>query len=295
MKSRIVIVVLVLAAAAAVAYFVLRRGGNAAGSAARGSSGARAAGEAELSTLGGEGSVPAVASPKPAPADAVAIAAGPFWRGHPDEPRAFGNPDTHPLRELQVSAFRIARREVTAGEYEACVAAGACPARSCPDETAKPGPAQPVTCIPWDAAAAYCGWVGGRLPTEAEWEKAARGDDGRKYPWGHTEPTCEQALTGACAAAGPADVGTHPTGASPYGVEDLAGNAAEWTADWYAALYYAVAPDADPAGPANGEFKAVRGGSFAAGSRLAMTGYRSSAKPTQALPDLGFRCVWPGP
>lgn len=285
-----------LAAALSVAVLALL-GRASGGPKTRTGAGAAPAGTlaAEPAASDGEGSIPPVANPKPAPADAAAVPAGPFWRGHPHEPRPFGNPDTHPMRELAVSAFRIARHETTAAEYEACVAAGACPARSCPDATPALRPRQPVTCVTWDAAAAYCAWAGGRLPTEAEWEKAARGTDGRRYPWGHSEPDCGQALTAACGANEPADVGTHPAGASPFGVQDMAGNAAEWTADWYAPSYYAAAPATDPAGPASGDRRVVRGGSFATGSRLSMTGYRSFLAPTQALPDLGFRCVWPGP
>ncbi|MBN1772590.1 MAG: SUMF1/EgtB/PvdO family nonheme iron enzyme [Deltaproteobacteria bacterium] len=298
MKNGLVLPLLMASAAAAlvVAVLTLRSGDTPESKTAQGpAADARAAGGAAPATPEGEGRVPSVAAPKPPPPDAVAVVAGPFWRGHPDEPRPFGNPDTHPMRELTVSAFRLARHETTAGEYEACVAAGACPARACPEATPALRPEQPATCVTWDAAAAYCAWIGGRLPTEAEWEKAARGADGRRYPWGHAEPSCEQALTVACGATEPADVGARPAGASPCGARDLAGNAAEWTADWYDPLYYAVAPDADAAGPANGERRVVRGGSFATGSRLSMTGYRSAFEPVQALPDLGFRCVWPGP
>jgi formylglycine-generating enzyme required for sulfatase activity len=198
------------------------------------------------------------------------------------------------MRLIRVSAFRIDRREVTAADYDRCAAAKGCAARDCGEATAPEAtPGAPATCVSWFDATAYCAWVAGRLPTEAEWEKAARSRDGRKYPWGGEAPTCERALFNECGNESADPVGSHPAGASPYGVEDLAGNVAEWVADWYDGAYYRDSPETDPTGPAEGEAKVVRGGSWATGSRLLMTGYRSFAPPLERREDLGFRCAWP--
>ncbi|MDI7267128.1 MAG: SUMF1/EgtB/PvdO family nonheme iron enzyme [Myxococcota bacterium] len=225
----------------------------------------------------------------------VLVPAGPFWRGHPDgPPHPFGNPDTHPMRLIEISAFRIDRAEVTVGDYRRCVDAGKCSAALCQGQPeAYVGPDLPATCVSWRQAAAYCAWAGGRLPTEAEWEKAARGLDGRKYPWGGAAPTCESALHNACGIDAPAPVGARPAGASPFGVLDMGGNVAEWTADWYAEDYYRGSSAADPRGPDSGSFRVVRGGSFMAGSRYMMTGFRKFEPPETSRRDLGFRCAFP--
>ena len=127
----------------------------------------------------------------------------------------------------------------------------------CVGESEVGSPQQPVTCVTWAQADAYCRWKGGALPTEAQWEKAARGPDGRLYPWGdEPPPSCEQmvmregeiAIPG-CGLGRPDEVGTRPLGASPYGVENMGGNVYEWTADWYRGDYYEQAPDVDPPGP----------------------------------------------
>jgi len=291
-KNKLLIVGSVVVAAGLVVALLWMRGG---GKTETSISPRTAAAREELQKLGGEAGRPKVAAPQASPGDAAAVPGGRFWRGHPDQPRPFGNADTHPMRELSVAEFRIDRLEVSVTAYDACVAAGPCRARVCDDgsTTIMPGD-RPATCVSWDDAAAYCAWVGGRLPTEAEWEKAARGADGRKYPWGNDDPTCERALYNECGKSGPDAVGAHPSGASPCGAENLAGNAAEWAWDWYSADYYPAAASADPAGPASGEERVVRGGSFRTGGRLLMTGYRESAKPSTRRVDVGFRCVWPG-
>jgi serine/threonine-protein kinase len=149
-----------------------------------------------------------------------------------------GEPDEHPSHTVTLDAFLLDRTEVTNVAYGLCVAKGAC--RPPNVKSAKlnhlgsddqfRGPRQPISAISWDDAQAYCGWVGKRLPREAEWEKAARGADGRKYPWGADPPTAERAVF---ATSKTADVGTRPQGAGPYGHLDLAGNVWEWCADVY--------------------------------------------------------------
>jgi formylglycine-generating enzyme required for sulfatase activity len=153
-----------------------------------------------------------------------------------------GEEDEHPAHAVTVASFWLDRTEVTNEAYSACVRAGKCrPAdprvasrsRAGPDERFR-GPRQPVVGVSWDDATAYCAFVGKRLPTEAEWERAARGDDGRTYPWGNEKPTPERAVYGRSFGVGSTDdVGTHPAGRGPYGHEDLAGNVWEWTADEY--------------------------------------------------------------
>jgi formylglycine-generating enzyme required for sulfatase activity len=230
------------------------------------------------------------------PIDAVEIPGGPpFWRGHPHDaqPHPYGNPDTHPLREITVGAFRIDRTEVTVGRYDRCVSAGVCAPRACRDASEAVPPERPAACVRWEDSVAFCAWAGGRLPTEAEWEKAARSIDGRPYPWGKGAPTCDVAVFAECGIDGPLPAGDRAAGASPYGVLDMAGNVSEWVADWYDPGYYAASPAENPKGPDSGSTRVTRGGSFATGSRLLMTGYREQADPLAARPDLGFRCAYP--
>ncbi|MDQ3368614.1 MAG: formylglycine-generating enzyme family protein [Myxococcota bacterium] len=165
----------------------------------------------------------------PPPNDMVHVPAGPFLMGEP-------------AHEVELAEFWIDRTEVTQGDYDRCVAAGACGAVPALLDIGLPPPRYPVVNVTWNDAAAYCAWVEKQLPTEAQWEKAARGVDGRTYPWGEDPPTCERALferwtpekTDACGEKDPYTathpVGSHPSGASPYGALDMAGNVLEWTA-----------------------------------------------------------------
>lgn len=232
----------------------------------------------------------------------VSVQAGTFWMGcdGSDPSCAVGE---GPLREVYVSAFQIYRYEVTNSSYAACVIAGAClPPKTFSSETRSDYynnaayANHPVLAVTWHQAAAFCAWAGARLPTEAEWEKAARGSgDARLFPWGNSWPNCTLANfdpegTSNRCVGDTAEAGAFPAGASPYGALDMAGNVWEWTADWYSANSYSVG-DVDPSGPASGESKVVRGGSFGRGEDRLRVARRSMDAPDVWSLDVGFRCA----
>ncbi|MHB8417255.1 MAG: formylglycine-generating enzyme family protein [Myxococcales bacterium] len=189
------------------------------------------------------------------------------------------NDDERPLHLVQVARFRIDRTEVTQAAYAACIAARACRPPAGPFEPAK-RPRRPVTDVTWEQARDYCRWLGRRLPGEAEWELAARGTDGRLYPWGDAPPSCARAHTSDC-GEDPADVGGRPAGASPYGVLDMAGNVDEWVEDPYRA--YGQAPT-----PASGQ-RVARGGAVDAWHSRSTC--RNALAPSAHDGLLGFRCA----
>ena len=207
--------------------------------------------------------------------------------------------------EVTLAPFEIDRTEVRVRDYARCVAAGACP---------PPGfvrgdrrfdvPDQPVVQVRWDDAASYCAWAGGRLPTEAEWELAARGlrDDERDYPWGNVYNPhllnhgafAQDDADASDGFAGLAPVASFPDGATPAGVVDMAGNAAEWVADFYDVdengFGHPAAPETNPRGPKTGIFHVIRGGSYLSGAAWV----RGAARSMMWLPRsaaVGFRCA----
>ncbi|MBN1770289.1 MAG: SUMF1/EgtB/PvdO family nonheme iron enzyme, partial [Deltaproteobacteria bacterium] len=205
------------------------------------------------------------------PGGMVPVPAGPVRLGSPLED---ARPDERPVRTLDLPAFCIDRDEVTNAAWRKCVEAGACRVPTCGPRPSYGPDDHPVTCVDWHQATAYCAWRGARLPTEWEWEKTARGgcevveppgcgpEDLRTFPWGEAEPDCERANRQEC--LGRTDpVGARPAGDGPYGARDLAGNAAEWTADWAGAPCGPETPRACPPKPApDPRWRGVRGGSW---------------------------------
>jgi eukaryotic-like serine/threonine-protein kinase len=251
---------------------------------------------------------------KISPADGmtqILIPAGMYFRGGMD---VYRKHDELPAREIFISAFWMDQVEVTNGMYGLCVKDGACrpPAQPRSDnrENYFCNPEfqdYPVVLVTWYDASAYCEWAGRRLPTEAEWERAARGDDKRNYPWGDELPN-EYTANFMNLVGDTSRVGSYAEGASPFGVLDLAGNVWEWVADFYRPDSYGKAPADNPVGPAEAEvlntMRVIRGGSFQEdglflrlANRNSLEGPNKRAQPTEeayygkSSVKVGFRCA----
>lgn len=220
----------------------------------------------------------------------VFVPAGKFLMGT-DDKEALKNRPEHPVT---LSAFWIDQTEVTNEMYAKCVEAKKCPPPFKEQFNPYYGKAKyanyPVVYIPWDSADAYCRWAGRRLPTEAEWEKAARGTDGRLYPWGNEPPNASLANYDN-ALGDPLPVDRYPLGASPYGALNMAGNVREWVADWFHEFFYLAGINDNPVGPPSGEMKSLRGGSFVDDENEIRVFNRFAHAPASPGINRGFRCA----
>ncbi|MBK9782250.1 MAG: SUMF1/EgtB/PvdO family nonheme iron enzyme [Anaerolineales bacterium] len=215
----------------------------------------------------------------------IAVPGGPFTMGY--------NFADNPEREITVGDFWMYSTKVTNRQYALCVQAGKC---TPPDPTNAPSFSDtkftnfPVTGVTHTQAAEYCGFVHGSLPTEAQWEKAARGPDGNIFPWGNGAPTCSLTNYGLCKGQ-TNSVNDYPDGKSFYEAWDMAGNVREWVADWYSPVYNVESPVQDPLGPELGEKRSVRGSSYADSANITIAAHRFSLDPAANAEDVGFRCV----
>jgi len=225
----------------------------------------------------------------------ILIPSGDFLMGSASS-AAKAQANEFPQHTVYLDGYTIDQHEVTNAQYALCVKAGAC---TPPQETSSYSHPRyygtskyanfPVIKVNWNQAASYCTWAGRRLPTEAEWEKAARGTDGRIYPWGNEEPDAtlenlwqnEGDTTKVC---------SYPKGNSPYGLCDMAGNVWEWVNDWYGETYYQYSPASNPTGPASSEYRIIRGGSWYLGPQYSRSEERDTEHPDDWYFSYGFRC-----
>jgi formylglycine-generating enzyme required for sulfatase activity len=229
----------------------------------------------------------------------VLITAGEFGMGSTD---GEGDKEEHPRHKVFLDAYYIDKFELTVSRYAEFMRSTGRRAPLYWDQV-KLGKHDrlSVVGVDWHDADAYCRWAGKRLPTEAEWEKAARGTDGLIYPWGNDAPTSTVAnfnkrfTTEKLYDQKLAPVESYEAGKSPYGLHHLAGNVWEWTSDWYDESYYAKSPERNPKGPSSGQDRVLRGGSWLTPPDFVRSPRRNGDLPTRRTGDIGFRCAGDGP
>ena len=212
-----------------------------------------------------------------------------------------------PQHKVDLSSYWMDKTLVTNAMYAICVQEGACPEHKMDISYTRDSyygdvefDKYPVIYVTWDEAQTYCAWAGRKLPTEAQWEVAARGTDGRKYPWGNSPPSCSLlnytvtlsmnfGLSNTCTGDTTA-VGKYPQGASPYGLLDMAGNVWEWVTDWLGSNYL-VEPHENPLGPTTGELRVIRGGFYFDDAKYVRATMRTGHDPNDATDYIGFRCA----
>ena len=245
----------------------------------------------------------------PAHDEMVKIPAGTFLMGSDKKVDRNAYQPEFPQRRVYLDAYEIDKYEVTTVQFLKFVLAT--DRKPLIDWQYEGGNFQetmanhPVMHVSWFDSDAYCRWAGKRLPTSAEWEKAARGEDGRIYPWGNEPAGLSRANFGRTGLSGPVrdrperlllyppiiSVDKYDNGVSPYGVFQLAGNVAEWTADWYDPHYYKTAPDRNPKGPEKGTQRAFRGGGWIDSTPSVRPAQRNGTDPNTKMNWLGFRCA----
>jgi len=201
-----------------------------------------------------------------------------------------------PQHWVGLPEYQIGKYEVTNRQYAQCVKAGFCQLISSLGNTEADKALHPLVNVNWDDAKKFCEWVGGRLPTEAEWEKAASWDDKTKtkriYPWGETIDCSHANYSGhnGC-VRDTTSVGSYESGKSPYGLYDMAGNVFEWVNDWYSETYYQSSPSSNPQGPDTGDFRVVRGGAWSISDYGVRSASRVGYIPSYTSSIIGLRCA----
>jgi formylglycine-generating enzyme required for sulfatase activity len=224
------------------------------------------------------------------------VPAGNFLMGSTNQD-TLASYDEKPQHSVYLDAFWIDQTDVTNKMYAACVSAAGCTSPSNRSSYTHPSyygnsafDNYPVIYVSWNDATAYCKWAGRQLPSEAQWEKAARGTDGRIYPWGNQAPSKDllnyNGIVGDTTA-----VGSYPNGASPYGALDMAGNVWQWVNDWYSDTYYQSSPASNPLGPNSGQVRVLRGGTWLYGNGSIRSALRVRLNPSNSCSGSGFRCA----
>ena len=219
-------------------------------------------------------------------AEMVYVPAGEFLMG---SRAGEGYSNEQPQHKVYLDAYWIYKHDVSVQQYRRFSMATGCEMPDPPRWGWKDD--HPVVNVTWEDAKAYCEWAGVALPTEAQWEKAARGTDGQIYPlgkgWGAMDANWRESESGRTTP-----MGSYPGGASPYGCQEMAGNVCQWCADWYDESYYLVSPDRNPTGPATGAFRVLRGGSWFVSPEYCRSAYRYGGSPPSSRDNCsGFRCV----